>query len=107
MQQFSGTTTDGLVQVADINGGGDGLTYFGSVRNTGANSLTLSIVVTDYFGASDTLAPAIAAAGFQKFDTVSFSFGSNTHPPFQRITVSIRSTTAGQATTYQLFAAEF
>lgn len=97
---YSGTTTDSFVRVAELNGGFDGLSYFGSVQNTGANSLTLQIIVTDYFGASDTSTPAIAAGNFQKFDTFSFSFGPNTHPPFQNITVSVRSTTAGQATTY-------
>lgn len=105
---FTGPTTDSFVQVAFVHGGDDGLKYFGTVLNTGGvNTLALQVVVTDYLGNTDTLSPTVAPGASTKFDTISFSFGSNTKPPFKTITISVKSNTVGSPTTYEVIAAQF
>lgn len=109
MPIYTGTTTNSFVQVAFVDGGDDGLKYFGSVVNTGAtNGLSLRVTVTDYLGNTDVLTPAsIVAAAFQKFDTISFSFGSTTKPPFKTIKLEVQSTTNNSPTTYEVLACQF
>jgi len=105
---FTGPTTNAFVQVAFVDGGDDGLKYFGSVLNLGANGLSLRITVTDYLGNTDVLTPAsIASGAFVKFDTISFSFGSTTKPPFKTIKLEVQSTTNNQSTTYQVVVCQF
>jgi hypothetical protein len=104
----SGVTTNAFVQVAQVDGGDDGLNYFGSIVNTGANGLSLRITTTDYYGNTDVFTPAsIAAGGSAKFDTISFSFGSTTKPPFRNIKLEVQSTNNNQPTNFTLIAAQF
>lgn len=105
---YTGPTTDSFAQVAFLNGGDDGLKYFGTMLNTGGvNALALQIVVTDFLGNTDTVTPTIAAGASSKFDTISFSFGPNTKTPFKTIMVSVKSNTPGAPTTYELIATQF
>jgi len=106
--QTSGTTTNAFVQVAQVDGGDDGLCYFGSILNTGANGMSLRITTTDYLGNTDVFTPAtIAAGGSAKFDTISFSFGATTKPPFRNIKLEVAAATNNQQTTYTLVVAQF
>ncbi len=106
--QTVGVTTNAFVQVAQVDGGDDGLCYFGSIVNTGANGLSLRITTTDYLGNTDVFTPAsIGAGGSAKFDTISFSFGATTKPPFRNIKVEVQSTTNNQPTNYTLTVAQF
>lgn len=98
---ITGTTTNAFLQIVDMDGGDRGLVFFGTIVNTGANGLTVRITTTDYNGNSDTLTPAsIASGGSAKFDTISFSFGPNTRPPFKSIKVDVQAATSNQQTTY-------
>lgn len=104
---FIGTTTNAFVEVTSADGGDDGLKYFGTVLNTGANGLGLRITVTDYLGNTDILTPTIAAGANQRFDTISFNFGPNTKPPWKTIKVEAQSSVNNSPTTYEFVACRF
>lgn len=98
---IAGVTTNAFVQIADVDGGDRGLVFFGTIINTGANGLSLRITTTDYNGNTDVFTPAsIAAGGSAKFDSISFSFGPNTKPPYKSIKVEVQATTNNQQTNF-------
>lgn len=103
-----GVTTNAFVQVAQVDGGDDGLCFFGSIVNTGVNGLSLRITTTDYYGNTDVFTPAsIGAGGSAKFDSISFSFGATTKPPFRNIKVEVQSTTNNQPTNFTIIMSQF
>jgi len=98
---IAGTTTNAFVQIAEVDGGDRGLVFFGAIVNTGANGLSLRITTTDYNGNTDVFTPAaIAAGGSAKFDSISFSFGPNTKPPFKNIKVEVTAAVNNQQTSF-------
>src|SRR4029079_14637890 len=104
----SGVTINGFVQVAQVDGGDQGLCFFGSIVNTGANGLSLRITVTDYYGNTDVFTPATIAAGASaKFDSISSSFGPNTKPPFRNIKLEVAAATNNQQTTFTFVVTQF
>jgi len=100
---INGITTNAFVVIAEVDGGDRGLVFFGTIINTGANGLSLRITTTDYNGNTDVFTPAsIAAGGSAKFDSISFSFGPNTKPPFRNIKVEVTASTNNQQTTFNI-----
>ena len=105
---INGTTINGFVQIAQVDGGDQGLCFFGSIVNTGANGLSLRITTTDYYGNTDVFTPAtIAAGGSAKFDSISFTFGATTKPPFRNIKVEVAAAVNNQQTTFTIIMTQF
>lgn len=72
----------------------------GSIKNTGAQSLTIRRTGTDQYGVTDFQEdPVIAGASAQW--TLDVALGTAL-PPFKSITVSVKSTTPGSPTTYSI-----
>src|ERR1044072_2078194 len=105
---ITGTTTNSFVQVTEVDGGDRGLGFFGAIQNTAANSLSLRITTQDYNGNTDVFTPAAIAAGASaKFDSISFSFGPNTKPPFKNIRVEVTAAVNNQQTSFLITMCQF
>jgi hypothetical protein len=104
----SGVTINGFVQAAQVDGGDQGLCFFGSIVNTGSNGLSIRLTTTDYYGNTDVFTPAtIAAGGSARFDSISFSFGANTKPPFRNIKLEVAAAVNNNQTTYTFIVTQF
>lgn len=82
------------------NDSGAGFDFFGSIKNSGANSMTVRLTVGDIFGNTDQNATPVLAGDMWDFrSVVTGMFGSAM--PMARFSIEIKSTVAGLPTTYQ------
>ena len=104
IRKFSGTgaTVDALTALfTHVNM--NGLVGSGSIKNTGANSLTIRRTATDEFGVTDFQEDVVlsGASASWNFDV---ALGTAL-PPYRSFTLSIQSTNPGSPTTYSVRAA--
>lgn len=93
----TGTTGNDLAQ-AFTQTTATGVSGSGTVKNTGSNSMTIRETVTDAFAVTAYVETAIAAGSDYRLDA-SINL-STARPPYTTYTLSVRSTTPGQSTTY-------
>ena len=106
--RISGTTTDDWAEVTSFSGGDDGVKAFGALKNTGPEALLLRLDLTDYDGNVETYEPpALAAGEFFPFSTVASSYGMAARPPYEKIVVQTKSSSAGKSTGYNLLTTQF
>jgi hypothetical protein len=93
----TGTTGDALAQ-AFTQTTATGVSGSGTVKNTGSNSMTIREAFTDAFAVTSYVDTTIAAGSDYRLDA-SINLGTG-RPPYTTYTLSVRSTTPGQSTTY-------
>lgn len=105
----TGSTTDAFVTVKmTLSGLGtsdpgtrvnpSGLIGQGTIKNTGANSMDVKETVTDLFGVTDSVTTTVTAGNDL---LLSMAVNMNTaRPPYSSYKIEVKSTSAGNATTY-------
>lgn len=105
---ISGTTTDDWAEVTSFSGGDDGVKAFGSLKNNGLEGLLVRLNLIDYDGNVETYEPpAVGAGEFFPFTTVASSYGMVARPPYEKIVVQTKSSSAGKSTGYNLLTTQF
>ncbi len=101
-QNYTGTTTDAYATVLDLTNN-SGLHGSCAVKNTGGvNSLTIKWTATDMYGNVGTNTPTIIAGATSSFSMES-NFITSVFPPYVEIKLEIKSASAGNATTYDIW----
>ena len=97
LSTLSGTTidTDATAVTLSVAAGVVGV---GTIKNTGANGLTVREEVTDAFGTSSLLETNVAASAVLALKPMT-ALGT-AYPPYTSYVLKVRSQTAGQPTTY-------
>jgi len=99
---LTGTTGDAFEQLFSQSYGGEGLRFWGGIKNTGgSNSMSVRVTVTDAWGDTESGTVTVAAGVKLSFDAIVSTY-STAQPPFTAITVEVESTSAGNSTTYEL-----
>ena len=94
----TGTTTDSYVEIYDSGDNAQGILFVATIKNTGANNLSIRRTVTDAFGVTDNGDGSISAGDQAIFSSVTNY--STAYPPFTRLRMFVKSTSSGQHTTY-------
>jgi hypothetical protein len=78
-----------------------GILGIGTLKNTGAQGLTVRETGVDAFGNTDSTETPVAAGDSVMLDPTQ-NFGSTAFPPYTQYTVEVKSTTPGSPTTYSV-----
>lgn len=97
MASSTGSTTDVLTQ-AFTKTASTGVGGWGTIKNTGSQSLTVRETTTDAFGVTDFVENTVASSAERRLDGL-VNIGT-TRVPYTSYTVSVKSTTTGQPTSY-------
>lgn len=97
---LDGTTESDYVHLWDFgNDSGAGFDCFGSIKNTGLNSMTVRLTATTIFGATDTTTTAVLGGAVWDFkNVVEGLLGAGV--PMGYVSVEVKSTLAISPTTY-------
>jgi len=99
---LTGTTGDAFEQLFSQSYGGEGLRFWGGIKNTGgSNSMSVRVTATDLWGDTEALTIVVPFGEKLSFDAVMSAYMS-AQPPFSTITVEVMSTSAGNSTTYEM-----